>query len=145
VGLLEVKDRVQRYLIGMDLHGIEVIESGFTFRSGSTRLFIRVLEYGESDDSYTAIHFSVPVVLDLKPSPELFEYVARHSDDKVFGHMGLDDEADGTLTLTFNHTLLGDYLDPPELERTVYAVAGTSDSIDNDLASRFGGRVFHED
>lgn len=146
MSMLEIKDQVQRYLVDMGVKGIELLpDGGWTFRVGSARLFLRVAEFGEGDRKITAILMHAPAVLDLSPSPELFEYVARHADDKLFGHLGLVDEDDGTLTLTFNHTLLADYLDPEELSVAVGAVAGTADYVDNDLAVRFHGRVFHED
>lgn len=146
MSLLELKDKVQRYLMDMGLHGIEVIEDGYTFRHDSTRVFITVEERGEGEDTFSPIIITAPVVSDLKPTPELFEYVARHADDKLFGHLGLkEDKERGVLQLVFTHTLLGDFLDPQELERAVAAVAITANEEDDKLAAQFGGTVFHKE
>lgn len=146
MSLLEIKDKVQRYLMDMGLHGIELMPDGYTFRFGSTRMFIGIDEYGEGEDAFTAAVLNAPIVMDVTPSPELFEYIARHADDKLFGHLGLhENEENKTMTIVFSHTLLLDFLDPEELRRAVGAVAGVADDLDNELAALFSGKVFHED
>lgn len=146
MSLLEIKDKVQRYLLDMGLHGVEVLPDGYTFRYGSTRLFIRLEERGEGEDAFTPIVLTAPMVSDIKPSPELFEYVARNTDSKLFGHLGLHEDKDrGVMQIVFSHTLLGDFLDPKELEHAVGAVASTANQLDDELAAKFGGSVFHPD
>lgn len=143
--MLEVKDKVQRYLLDLG-DGIQVTENGYTFRYGSTRVFVDVRERGEGEDEFTTVMVWAPFVKHLKPSPELFEYVARNADSFLFGHLGLIDHSEqGTLTLVFSHTVLGDYLDPAELQAAVVAVAGTADSHDDELAAKFGGNVYFDE
>jgi hypothetical protein len=140
--LLVLKDKVQRYLTEL-VGTVEVAPDGaLTLQVGSTRVFVRSLPWGEDK---TTVGVSCPVLMGVKASPELFEHVATHSDDYLFGHLSAQRADDGTVTVTFTHTLLGDYLDPEELKVAVGAVVTTADQIDDDLKARFGGTRFHDD
>jgi hypothetical protein len=110
VSLLEIKDKVQRYLMDMGIHGIEVVPDTCSFRMGSTRVFIEVEERGEDESKFTVIRILAPIVSNLTASPELFECVARNADDWLFGHLGLiEDEESKTFQMVFTHRLLADY------------------------------------
>jgi hypothetical protein len=42
--------------------------------------------------------------------------------------------------LGFEHAILGDHLDAPELHQAVAAVGFTADRLDDELQARFGGK-----
>lgn len=139
--VLVLKDKVQRYLT--DLVGsVQIDRDGdFTARQGSSRIFIRCVEWGEDK---TIVTLMVPLLLDVQPSAELFRHVALHSNDWIFGHLYAV-ERDGRAELHLGHKLLGDYLDPEELKSAVAGMALTADHIDDELKNQFGGNRFHED
>jgi hypothetical protein len=140
--VLLLKDKVQRYL-GEIVGRVEVDSDGdFTFRQGSSRIYIRCGPWPDTDN--TLVHLTVPVLLECKPTPALFEHVATHSDDYLFGHLSAV-YRDELVDIYLTHTLLGDYLDLEELRHGVLAMAVTGDRIDNALQEQFGGRVLHDD
>ena len=141
--LTMVKDKVQRFLI--DSFGrIEVLEDGgFSMRHGSAQMFIRCWSHDE-DDAPVLVRIDCPVLFGAKDTPALFEYIALHADDRVFGHLHAERTDDGVMVLN-THTLLGDFLDQEELERACIIVAIAADELDDELQGRFGGERFHED
>lgn len=142
MGQAEVKERVQRILTEKGTIGIDG-DGDFTFQAGSSRVFIRVSEREGTDTTIVAVF--APVLRDVQPSPELFEFIAREGGDYFFGHLSFLGFEDGTSLLLFKHNLLGDYLDPEELHWVVGAVGGTADDLDDDLQAKFGGKRVHED
>jgi hypothetical protein len=141
--LLVLKDRVQRYLA--DLVGSVQLtpEGAFTFQVGSARVFVSCSVWESTDSTLVAV--ACPVLSDCQPSPELYQHIATHANDYLFGHLWAQPQDDGTLVVMFTHTLLGDYLDPDELKHAVGGVVGTADQIDDDLKARFGGKRFDDD
>ena len=121
---------------------VQVDRSGtFTFPHESTRVFVNVRPFrGES----TLVNVFAYTNIAVPATPDLFRYVATHADDYIFGHLGARQEEDATVTIIFRHTLLGEHLDPEELRAAVGAVAITADELDDEIRSRFGGRVFQE-
>lgn len=134
------RQRVQRMLA--DLFGsIEVDRDGdFTFRHGSTRVFISITDEFRG---HTLVNVRAITNLRVPPSPELFRYIATEN-NYIFGALRGHEGDEGVL-VTFRQTLLGDTLDPEELRTAVIAVAGTADDVDDEVQSRFGGDRFHED
>lgn len=139
--VLTVKDKVQRYLT--DLVGrIEIDSDGdFTFRHGSARMFVSVGAIGKDN---TVVALNVPLTLRVRPSAELFHFIATNADRYVFGHLSASERDDGVLVM-YSHSLLGDYLDAEELKWAVGAMATTADDLDNEIRDKFGGDLFHED
>ncbi len=137
----DTRERLQRYLTDF-LDEVKVDKDGdFHFRHESVEVFATTQEWGEDE---TVVHVVAPLLFGVKGSPELFEYIARHSDDYLFGHLALKDR-DGTFDIHFSHILLGDFLDPEELKSVVAAVAITGNDLDDELQKQFGGERFYED
>lgn len=132
------RDRVQGMLTDL-LGTVEIDSEGdFTFRNESARLFLRVVPWGEGESVLSIRAFTN---MGVPSSPELFRFVAMH-DKYVFGHLSATEE-DGEVTVSFDETLLGDFLDPKELETAVFAIALGANDVDDEIKSRFGGRTFH--
>ena len=142
MNVLVTRDKVQRFLsdlvsnIGIDNNG------KFTFRHGSARLFIDVRAHGK-DDGSTLVTITCPLVFSVPRSPELYRFIATGS-TYYFGHLRAVD-VDAGVTVAYEHTLLGDYLDPEELKWAVGAMAGTADDLDTEIQQKFGGELYHED
>lgn len=135
--LTATRQKVDRYL-AESFDDVERTDGGWSISYGSCRVNIRVDVF---DEDSSVVHIESPVVSGASASPELFRYVATNSHLHEFGHLGVREEADGTATITFGHSLLGDFLDPAELRTAVVAVSFTADELDDKLASQFGGQV----
>src|SRR5688572_2382535 len=119
--------KVQRLLTGPMGLKVTLGGAGFqiAFKDSSTVVNIRVKEWGttEEGDPETLVLVWSPILSSVRPTPELFEWVAREGGKTWFGHVELHDESDsGTVMLVMTHTLLGDYLDERELKAVVIGV-----------------------
>ena len=142
--LLELKDKVQRYLT--ETFRVEVDNDGdFVIRGESTAVWVRCIVLENAKDQPTLVKVFARILTEVTPTPELFEYVATSADDYTFGHLSLDKQDGGTYGIWMTHRLLGDYLDAEEIRWAVGAVVGTADKLDDDLKARFGGRRLMED
>jgi len=136
-----LKEKVTRY-VGDLIGDYQFTDRGVVhFRWGSAHLYVECLAWGEEE---SLVYISVPVLFGLKPSPELYRYVALHADDWYFGHLCLT-ESDEQAKLWLTHTLLGDYLDVEELKTTLATMSRTADKIDDELKAKLGGDRAHED
>ena len=134
-----VYNKIRDMLLEQGLR-ITLIDGGFQVPFDSTAVNINVL----AQESRTLVQLYVPLLRQLPPSPQLFEYVATEGQAYFFGHCRYIRDIDGGL-LVFEHTLLGDYLDADELHSAVAALASTGNDLDDDLQKRFGGKRFVDD
>lgn len=138
--------KVQRILTGP--MGLKIMLDGerirISFQDSSTQLVISVREWGEDPEGQprSLVLISAPILLDVTPTPEMFEWVARNGGSRFFGHIDLVDAPEEKVHLIFSHTLLGDYLDQPELESAMWGILQVADGWDDELQPRFGGRRF---
>jgi hypothetical protein len=86
-----------------------------------------------------------PLVFNLPPAPELFEYVATNANSYQLGHLYAARVDNGTVTVGFAHSLLGDFLDDEEVFSAVVAVLGTGNQLDDEIKAQFGGERYFED
>lgn len=107
---------------------------------GSARVDVTVEVF---DEDQSVVQVRAVAVTGATPSPELYEHVATTSLE--LGHFTVEPEDGGTVAIVISHGLIGEFLNPAELRMTVVAVAHAADNTDDDLASRFGGRVHHVD
>ena len=141
MSVAEVKEKGQRQL-AREFGSISVDRDGdYWVTAGSARVYVSVKEWGER----TFVEVFSQTNFGLTSSPELFEWVAKHSAEYRFGHVALVELDDGAARIDFRHHLLGDFLDPDELVVAVRAVGLTADEIDDEIKERFGGRLFHDD
>jgi hypothetical protein len=133
--LAETTRKVNEYLSSFD--DVEQDDEGnASVPWGSARVFITVETF---DQDEAVVKACATVVQGAKPTPELFHHVATHQSE--VGHLAAVEEPDGTATITFSHSLLGEFLNPAELRLTIVAVAHTADQLDDALAAQFGGTV----
>lgn len=137
--------RVQRMLTGP--MGLKVSLQGetmvLTFSDASTAVFLRVFELGSAKDGSprSVVWISVPILIGVPATPQLFEWVAKSQVDFVFGRLELAArEGPETMDLAMTHSLLANYLDEPELRAAVYGLLSTADELDDSLVERFGGK-----
>jgi hypothetical protein len=137
--------KVQRILTGP--MGLRISLTGdritVSFEGASTVLHLRIQDWGKDRDGepQSLVLVSSLILRQVRPTPALFEWVARHGGSRWFGHVEVyDDEEPGTVYLMMSHTLLGDYLDEKELEVGMIAVMTAADAWDDELQKRFGGK-----
>ena len=139
-----VRDKVQRMLVDEMNLNVRLISNGFQVPFESTAVNIVVIEQGEGESARVLLKMWAPVLREVRETPELFKWIANEGTAFFFGHACWNpDEANpGTGMLSFDHTLLGDYLDLPELFTALGALATTADELDDSLRPRFGGQRF---
>ncbi len=136
------REKVQRYL-GENFDVVDTdSDENFSVRRGSSRIFVKVRTHDDTD--WTWVTLEVPLLSKVDETPEVFEYVALHSDDFVFGHLSAV-RAENGLLIFFSHALLGDYLDETELVNAVDGMLTIADNMDDELGEMFGGDRFHGD
>jgi hypothetical protein len=141
--LLVLKDKVQRFVTNA-FGTVQIAPNGMlTLQTGSARVFVECRAWGDTGKSLVQVR--APVLHECPASPELYQHIATHADDFLFGHLSAQAEEGGNVTVWFTHTLLGDYLDPEEITVAVGGVAATADKIDDELKTRFGGKRFHDE
>lgn len=138
--------KVQRILTGpmglrISLQGSTI---AITFAESSTRVNLTFTDWGtnKAGDPSTLVGVSAPLLWEVDPSPELFEWIAKNGGRFFFGHVTAydDSSAPGKLFLAMSHTLLGDYLDEEELHWALYTLLQTADKLDDELKEKFGGK-----
>lgn len=140
-----LRTRVEQ-ILGEHVQGVGVTEDGnYTLRNGSNQLFLETLDWGE--EGSTIVVISAPLVWDAAPTPALFEWVAEHANDFVFGHLSVqrNDEDPNQVGIIMSHNLLGDDLTTPELMHALVGIGGVADQLDDELQAQFGGRRFHDE
>ncbi|PFG18544.1 YbjN domain-containing protein [Serinibacter salmoneus] len=137
-----VQAKVQEFLAA-SFRGVTLERNGYSIGHGSARCFVKVRE--STEDGPIIINITAPLLFDVPATPALYEYIALHADDYVFGHLSaLRAEDADKVHIYFTHQLLGDYLDHDELDYAVGAVMTTADDLDDTLQVQFGGARFHE-
>ena len=134
-----LRQKVEQILTGI-LGRVEVDQQGaFSFPFESTRVFVNVAPFHETSvaNVYAITNVEVPA------TPELFRWIATHTDSWLFGHLGAE-ESDRGVTVVFRRSVLGDFVDPAQLHQAVGIVATTANQIDEEIKRQFGGRLFTE-
>ena len=108
---------------------------GFSVPFDSTAVMINVVE----QETRTLVMMYVPVLREVPPSAELFKYIAIEGQQYYFGSLRYVPDVEQGL-VSFEQTLLGDYLDADELWTALVALANTGNQLDEELQKRFGGK-----
>jgi hypothetical protein len=145
--LLEFRDKAQHILTDI-FSDVRVDKDGdFAIPWESTIVWVRSREWTLKNDEKRLLLYIMSLILrDVDPTPDLFEYVATHSDDWVFGHLSVvKDDDTGKCAIFMTHHLLGDYLDTEELRAAILAICFSADELDDQMKERFGGERFFDE
>lgn len=137
--------KVQRILTGPMKLQVGLSGDGYSvrFQDTSTVVNLKVHDWGKdaAGESRSLVVISSMILRDVKPSPGLFEWVAREGGSKWFGHIEVHNDGDsGNVMLIMSHTLLGDTLDEQELQSAMWTVLASADQWDDVLKEKFGGK-----
>jgi len=136
--------KVQR-ILAAEFNNVLLAKDGFALDQGSTRVNIEVKDWGKdpNGDPSSIVRIWAPVVREIKPTPEFFKWAATEGQQYIFGSVTVMEAEGGKECLAaFDHTLLGDYLDPAELCSAIVLVAMTADEMDDTVRSKFGGKRY---
>lgn len=132
-----IRDRIGSVLAQLEGFGPWTVDADgdHTTNYHSTRLYVgpRAL----ADGTAVVLVFS-PTTVGVEPSPELGLYLVEANFHLVFGRFALD-VVHGVVW--FGHNLLGESFTDEELVTVVRLVAATSDTLDKEIAQRFGGEL----
>jgi hypothetical protein len=153
--VLVVKDKVMRF--AKEVFNVVMIDDDgdLVIPYESTKIFIRTFErevapdseafWNENQLSRTAVYVWAPTIYDVKPSNELYKWVATEGGDFFYGHCKVSPFGEsGNVQVIFEITIPGDTIDPGELKQALLAVAMTADDLDDDLQKKFGGKRVDE-
>lgn len=93
------------------------------------------------DDETTVIRLFAITNLDVPVTQELANYLLAKNLEFVFGAFALDIDRGA---VWFTHNLLGEFTAPEEMVATLAAVSETAAEYDNEIKSKFGGRLYTE-
>jgi len=136
--LQQLANRVERYLDHIVSH-YDKGDGYYRFRYESTALIVVPLQWGEQ---HTMVRIAAGVLLEIDPSPLLWETIARTNKDYLIGKLCYWPE---DRSLLYEYFMLGDYLDEEELLTALTMVAYTADHLDDELQKILGGRRIFDD
>ena len=141
-GVDAVRNKVQRILAN-EFGSVEIDNKGrFVIKHESSVTFIDVEEWSDN----TIVSLTCPMLTEVEITPELTRWIAVDGQNFIFGNTSLSPDENGTTGwVFFEHNLLGDDLDEPELIRAVVGVVVSANNLDNELRDKFGGRLFGPD
>ena len=138
-------EKVQRILVDA-FNDVRLRKSGgFSLEVGSAAAFVEVQAWTPDSEGNprSLVYIWAPLGRDVKPTEDLFHWAAVDGQQFHLGTVSvLEDKDKGTCFVQFDHTLLGDYLDPAELVSAVGAVMYTADDLDEIVHDRFGGKRY---
>lgn len=143
--LLVVRDKVNRFAkevfnsVNLDDDGDLIIFYESTAVHVVTSAYDDVKKRREHGIGVVSVRVQAMILMDVKGTNELFEYIATEGQDWDFGSLKASKNEEGTYSISIQETLVGDTLDPVELKTALILIATTADELDEELQKRFGG------
>lgn len=147
----EARAKVMKILTeGMDLNITVGKEDRLSVRFSDTSTAV-FFHFSQQDfegkaPSQAFVHITAPMLSGIKPSEELYKWVAINGTGFRIGCVEAFEEEGGTVFLRYKYVLLADFLDEDELSTAMWTVLATADDLDDELQKEFGGkRMIDED
>lgn len=138
----QVKEKVQRILVE-ELGSVSIDKDGdFFVHFDSAVVFVTVIDL---KDDVTLVKSFAILLSDVPLNADLYRWAATEGQAFHFGRSRIIEGDNGQGRIIFEHTLLGDFLDPEELKWAVIALGHDANDLDDQLQARFGGNRFNED
>ncbi|THB65636.1 MAG: hypothetical protein D6E12_12150 [Desulfovibrio sp.] len=118
----------------------EIIGDVYKYYKGSTVVFLRPLMWLEE---HTLVQFTAVILTDVARdgNEAMFEYFSMLNNEMHLGRLSWQEHgSSGKGDILLTHSLLGDFLDPEELQTSVLVMAYTADDLDEELQAKFGGK-----
>lgn len=141
----EARSKVMKILTeGMELNVTVGKEERLSVRfdEASTAVFF---DFSQQDfdgkaPSQAFVYITAPMLRGIKPTEELYKWVAINGTGFRIGCVEAFENEDGTVFLRYKYVLLADFLDEDELSTAMWAVFYTADRLDDELQKEFGGK-----
>lgn len=141
----EIGPKIQRILVG-EFNDVRLTKNGgFSVPLGSTTAFVEPTDWAPDSDGSprSIVRIWAPLGRDVPPTPELFRWAATEGQSKWFGSVTVVEGEEGkNAFVMFDHTLLGDFVDPAEVSTAVRAIISTADELDDIVHDKFGGKRY---
>ena len=134
----KLRELIESTLVGMEAPYFVDKQGNYILGLDSARVFI-VPTWIE--DGPTVIRVFAITNMDVPVTAELTSFLLAKNLEFVVGAFALDADAGA---IWFNHNLLGEFAHKEELESSLAAVAETANTLDDEIKSRFGGRLYVE-
>jgi hypothetical protein len=142
----DVRKKVQR-IITDTMGRVEIDRDGdFVLHHESAVVFIRLRPMNDKPDANIVINAFSPMVVNVPITPDVYKWVATEGQYYHFGHckMFLNDDNEKLGRILFGHSIVGNDLDPNELQNLIYSTMVVANELDNMLKDKFGGKLFSE-
>lgn len=133
--LLILREKTER-LLQQSVRAYEKVGDRFEVPYQSTRVVVHPIDW---TSGRTVLRIIAPIVVDVRPVPELYQRLAELNNTTIFGKFYL---RDGTVFI--EHNLLGESLDKLEFRAALASVAHHADHLDDVLLAEFGGHKWSE-
>jgi hypothetical protein len=142
----EVRKKVQRILTD-DLGRVEIDRDGdFVLHHESAVVFVSLREMSDKPDANIVINAFCPMVINVPLTPEVYKWVATEGQHYFFGHCQIfeNDDNEKLGRILFGYSIVGNDLDPNELQNLIFLTMSTGNKLDDMLKDKFGGKLFSE-
>jgi hypothetical protein len=142
----EIRKKVQRILTD-ELGRVEIDRDGdYVLHHESAVVFVSLQERGEEANVDVIIRAFCPLVVNVPITTEVFKWVATEGQSFFFGScvLFLEDENEKFGRINFGYSIVGNDLDPNELQNLIYSVMFTGNTLAEVLKGKFGGLLFSE-
>lgn len=139
--------KVQRMLVDAFNDVRLTKDGGFALPMGSTIVYVEIKEWtpDKDDNPRSLVYLWAPLGRSVPITPELYEWAATEGRQKWFGGVAVQKNEDGkTAFVTYDHTLLGNFVDPDELSSAVNMVGWTADDLDDVVTTKYGGKRYSD-
>jgi hypothetical protein len=136
--VVELREKIEKTLSGLYEDYVADERGMYVVGLDTARVFIVPTWL---DEQTTVIRLFAITNLDVPVTNELTSYLLAKNLEFVFGAFALDAERGA---VWFTHNLLGEFTAPEEIEATLAAVSATAAEYDNEIKSKFGGRLYTE-
>ncbi len=140
----ETTAKVQR-MLASGFNDVRLTERGYAVPYGSSEVLVEVRDWGKDskDEPQTLVYLWAPIGREVTLTPEVYQWAAVDGQANYFGAVRVNPNDDKvTAFLTIEYTLLGDYLDPMEIQTAVQMMYVSADKLDEIVHDRFGGKRY---
>ena len=140
----DVRKKVQRILTD-DLGRVEIDRDGdFVLHHESAVVFVSLRVMNDNPDANVVISAFCPLVINVPLTPDVYKWIATEGQQFFFGHCQLfvNDDNEKLGRIHFGYSIVGNDLDPNELQNLVYVAMITGNQLDDMLKDKFGGQLF---
>ena len=133
--LLILREKVQRFL-EKDVDEFRIVDDRYEVAYQQTRVAIHPIDW---TTQRTLLRVLAPIVIDVKPSPQLYERLSELNNTTIFGKYYVLEN-----TIYIEHNLLGESLDREAFRATLASVAHHADHLVPALIAEFGGHTWSQ-